>query len=140
MLFRVIEHYADDLFENIVANKRDLHNEECFVCLSVDFDEELFPMSLESNNVYFTRECNCIGFIHKKCLDEWYEFNQKCPICRLYMEKKTTHNLACIVCRRIYDKSVDCIIICRYIMEIWLAVATLLMWWQMLQTYTMKQQ
>jgi len=140
MLFRVIDHYADDLFENIVANKSDLHNEECFVCLSVDFDEELFPMSLESNNVYFTRECNCIGFIHKKCLDEWYEFNQKCPICRLYMEKKTTHNLACIVCRRIYDKSVDCIIICRYIMEIWLAVATLLMWWQMLQTYTMKQQ
>jgi hypothetical protein len=139
MLFRVIEHYPDDLFENIVANKSDLHNEECFVCLSVDFDDELFPMSLESNNVCYTRECNCIGFIHKKCLAEWYEFNQKCPICRLYMEKKTTRNLVCVVCRRIYDKSVDCIIICRYIMEIWLAMATLLMWWQMLQTYTTKQ-
>ena len=140
MLFRVIEHYDDDLFENIVANKSDLYNEECFVCLSVDFDDELFPMSLESNNVYYTRECNCIGFIHNKCLDKWYEFNKKCPICRLYMKKKTTRNLVCIVCRRIYDKSVYCIIICRYIMEIWLAMAMVLIWWQMLQTYTTKQQ
>ena len=134
MLFRVIEHYSDDLFENIVANKSDVPREECFVCLSFDFDDELFPMSLESNNVCYIRTCNCIGFIHKKCLDTWYALNNKCPICRMYMKKKTTRGFICIVCKKIYDKSLYCIIIVRNIMEIWMAMAMVLILWRMLQT------
>jgi len=124
MLYRLIEHYDDDLFETIVANK------ECFVCLSVDFDDELFPMSLENNNICYTRKCNCIGFIHRKCLDKWYALNQKCPVCRVYMKKTTTDNLICIVFRRIYDKSVYCIIIFTSIMEIWLTMILILIWWR----------
>ena len=116
MLFRVMEHYADDLFENISPNEQ---KAECFVCLSVDVDNELYPMKLGDNNLYI-RKCSCIGFIHKKCLDTWFSMNSKCPICRIYMKKRVISTAETVV-RQTFGMNLFCIFLFRNMCKIiWL--------------------
>lgn len=116
MLFRLMEHYADDLFENIVPDK---HIDECFVCLSVEVDDELYTIKLGDNNLYI-RNCKCVGFIHQKCLDTWFSMNSKCPICRIYMKKRIIGTAEAVV-RQTFCRNLFCIFLFRNICKImWL--------------------
>lgn len=116
MLFRVMEHYTDDLFENIVPDK---YMDECFVCLSVEGDDELCPMKLGDNNLYI-RKCRCVGFIHQTCLDTWVSMNSKCPICRMYMKKRIISTAEAVI-RRTFGMNLFCIFLFRNICKIiWL--------------------
>jgi len=106
MLFRVIEHYRDDDFiKNVSANEKNTCTDECFVCLSVELYDEVSPIKLRGDDEYL-RGCCCDGFIHRRCLDDWYAVSGKCPVCRLYMEKKIHPPRAVIIC--IYIVTVLC--------------------------------
>ena len=134
MLFRVMEHYADDLFENIVPNK---HTDECFVCLSVEVDDELCPMKLGDNNLYI-RNCMCVGFIHQKCLDTWFSINSKCPICRIYMKKRTICTAEAIV-RQAFGMNLFCIFLFRNICKIMWLISILIITMRVFTVYTSGQ-
>ena len=106
MLFRVVDHYSDDdFFDNGVVKKNNTCTDECFVCLSVELDDEECPIKLGCNDLYL-RICRCDGFIHQKCLDDWYDVSKKCPVCRIYMEKKIHHPQVAVIC--IYIVTVVC--------------------------------
>jgi hypothetical protein len=96
MLFKLVEHYDyeeindNNILENNNINKnnnKDKDNFECFICYEMTCENELEPIKLNSK-IYYLKNCNCDGFIHKKCLTIWYNKNKKCPICRMYMEEK----------------------------------------------------
>ena len=106
MLFRLVDHYRDDDFiKNVSANEKNICADECFVCLSVELYDEPYPIKLRRDDVYL-RNCCCDGFIHKKCLDDWYDVSSKCPVCRLYMEKKIHPPRIAVIC--IYIVTVLC--------------------------------
>jgi hypothetical protein len=81
MIYRLVEHYNDDieLYEN---NKI----EECFICFELVIENNVKPISLK-RQCYYLKFCGCDGWIHKNCLDEWCLTSNKCPICRTYMTK-----------------------------------------------------
>jgi hypothetical protein len=85
MFFRIVDHYNDDEFKNnsnIFENKK---NEDiCFICYEIKSENENKPLKLNSQE-YYIKRCNCDGWIHKKCLDKWYDKSKQCPICRIYM-------------------------------------------------------
>ena len=58
-------------------------NCECFVCLQ-DFslDNKLTPIRLIHQTLYI-KSCMCDGWIHYSCLENWYNANDSCPICRV---------------------------------------------------------
>lgn len=106
MLFRVVEHYRDDDFiENVPSNEKNSCSDECFVCLSVELHDEVCPIKLRRDDVYL-RNCCCDGFIHRRCLDDWYDVSSKCPVCRLYMVKKLHPPRYAVIC--IYIVTVIC--------------------------------
>jgi len=80
MLFRTYDPYYDDLVINSETNV-------CFICYEVLF-ENMKPIKLNSK-IYYMKNCNCDGFIHKKCIDTWYNINNSCPICRTAIVKNT---------------------------------------------------
>ena len=87
MYFRVIDHYQDDEDNDIIHNNNDNDNDndinsiECFVCYEIRNENECNPIKLRSQ-IYYSKKCSCDGFIHKKCLDKWFNTNKSCPICR----------------------------------------------------------
>lgn len=83
MLFRVCEHYNDD---EVLCNKY-IEIDECFVCYEITTNLESQPTSLRLQTKYY-KKCNCNGWIHKNCLDIWYNKEKKCPICRNIMTEK----------------------------------------------------
>jgi len=56
---------------------------ECFICFD-DLKDK--PIQLK-NQTYYYKKCKCNNYIHKKCLDDWYENKHKCPICRNHINK-----------------------------------------------------
>lgn len=74
MLFRTFEPYYNDDIE--------LYNETnfCFICYEFLYENEK-PFKLNSK-IYYLKNCMCEGFIHKKCIETWYNINKSCPICR----------------------------------------------------------
>jgi hypothetical protein len=106
MLFRVVDHYKeDDFIDNSVVKKKNTCTDECFVCLSVELNDEECPINLRRDDAYL-RNCCCDGFIHRKCLDDWYDVSSKCPVCRLYMAKKIRPPRAAVIC--IYIVTLAC--------------------------------
>jgi hypothetical protein len=85
MLFRVVEHY-DDLpeQEEIIYNES---KNECLLCLEMNTYDKLVPVDLKTQQVYL-KMCNCGGWFHITCLQEWYDVSKSCPICRVYMKKR----------------------------------------------------
>lgn len=75
MIFRVYDHY----YEN---QSNCIKPDECFVCYELSTDLETFPISLKSQNSY-NKQCGCDGWIHKQCLDKWFNQQKNCPVCRL---------------------------------------------------------
>ena len=95
MYFRAIDHYQDDednedndiIYNNNNNNNNNTDNNtdninliECFVCYESRNGNE-YPIKL-CNQIYYTKLCYCDGFIHKKCLDKWFNKNKSCPVCR----------------------------------------------------------
>lgn len=79
MLFRTFEPYNDDYVnENI-----------CFICYETKTDDELQTITLNLQEDY-VKICNCNGFAHNKCLKNWYDKSNKCPICRKDVYKRIT--------------------------------------------------
>ena len=80
MLFRMIDHY--DIYNN---DYRSLEDEiYCLICHDKDYQQK--PIKL-NNNVYYLKKCKCDGYIHKKCLDKWFDINMSCPYCRKEITK-----------------------------------------------------
>lgn len=76
MLFRTFEPYEDNII--IVEPKI------CFICYEnvlINNNSRETPINLY-NNKYYLKNCRCDSFIHKKCLDDWYNLHKSCPICR----------------------------------------------------------
>lgn len=78
MIFRVYEHYDD--------NQGDYNIQECFICYDITDDFKLNPINLKTQS-YYNKRCKCDGWIHKDCLDKWYQKQNKCPICRAEITK-----------------------------------------------------
>lgn len=81
MYFCVYEHY-DEIQPNYYEKKESKNIIECLVCLETKIVDELTPIKLKDQTLYFTR-CKCNSYIHKKCLKMWIEKQSICPICRV---------------------------------------------------------
>jgi len=83
MLFRTLDPYYD------MQNKQfpEKTHDECFICYQIMIEDNIVPLQLNEQNFY-TKMCNCIGSIHKECLERWIHSNNNCPVCRNRMTKK----------------------------------------------------
>lgn len=54
--------------------------EDCFICYEM-INNNKKPIRLKSE-CYYIKKCTCNGWIHKGCLDYWYNKKPVCPICR----------------------------------------------------------
>lgn len=80
--YSTFEHYND----NIQITKKKIYKKpECFICYEIINKP---PIRLK-NNRYYQQKCSCNCWIHKKCLDSWYNIKQTCPICRINIIKNT---------------------------------------------------
>jgi hypothetical protein len=80
--YSTFEHYND----NIQITKKKIYKKpECFICYEIINKP---PIRLK-NNRYYQQNCSCNCWIHKKCLDSWYNIKQTCPICRINIIKNT---------------------------------------------------
>ena len=60
-------------------------NCDCFICLQErSMETNLPPFRLKNQN-YYIKSCNCDGWIHYACLEDWMHVNNSCPICRMVM-------------------------------------------------------
>ena len=97
MIFRVYEHYDD--------NQIDYNIQECFICYDITDDFKLKPVCLKTQS-YYNKRCKCDGWIHKDCLDKWYQKQNKCPICRAAITKNDSNsNITTIIIQ--YSKTID---------------------------------
>lgn len=89
MIFINTQHYENEkhkeIINEIVNETKEEH--ECFVCYELSIDNETSPIELFKQTDYI-KMCLCNGWIHKKCLMNWYETSGNCPICRKLIQKK----------------------------------------------------
>ena len=85
MIFRTFEHYNDHVF---FQNEKNV----CFICYEINNANEYEPVKLNSQTDYI-KNCNCNGWIHKKCLNKWYNKSRSCPICRIYVNKRLANKI-----------------------------------------------
>ena len=89
MIFINTQHYENEkhkeIINEIVNETKEEH--ECFVCYELSIDNETSPIEL-FNQTDYIKMCLCNGWIHKKCLMNWYETSGNCPICRKLIQKK----------------------------------------------------
>lgn len=89
MYFGVVDHYNYDTYDLI--NVETINNDnidQCFICFEIKCPNGNYPIKLNSK-LYYYKKCSCDGFIHKFCLDIWYNKSSRCPICRDIIEKRT---------------------------------------------------
>jgi hypothetical protein len=112
MYFSTCDHYlcdAEDLhntddtdtLENMNEANHIVEYNICFVCLEIkDPYQNEYCITLH-NNLYI-KICTCNGWIHKRCLNIWYNQNKQCPVCLCKMiQKMETRDVTCI---SIYSK------------------------------------
>jgi hypothetical protein len=104
MYFRVTDHYEDNINNETIEDNEEINEEinenenenliECFVCYEFKTERREKPIKLYGQN-YYVKHCVCDGFIHKKCLDKWFEQNGTCPICRnnIYENNNLIHSI-----------------------------------------------
>ena len=83
MLFRTFDPYYND---EVTIYK----NEDCFICYENERDKKFKIIKLKLQNDY-EKLCNCDGWVHIECLNKWYDRSNKCPICRIKINKKITY-------------------------------------------------
>jgi hypothetical protein len=91
MFFCTYEHYDDTQPNYYDNNNNDNNNEvsECFICFDIKISNETTPIKLKKQTIYF-KTCSCDCFVHNICLQQWFEKNNTCPICRIIVRKKNT--------------------------------------------------
>ena len=90
-----------DTLENMNEENHIIEYNICFVCLEVkDLCENEYCITLH-NNLYI-KVCACNGWIHKSCLNIWYNQNKQCPVCLCKMIQKT--ETKDVTCSSIYSK------------------------------------
>ena len=93
MLFNICENYynkQEDEYKEITKNEINIENaenddNECFICYETTFDKIIKL----NNQCFYFKTCKCDGYIHKQCLDIWFDTTNKCPICRNFINKNT---------------------------------------------------
>lgn len=85
-------YFGLDTYDDYYIEKNNNNNNNiidyCFICYEIRCGDETYPIKLNSN-IYYIKNCVCDGYIHKKCLDLWYNNYPNCPICRIDIEKRT---------------------------------------------------
>jgi len=77
MIFRTLEIYdLNDCNENNIKEEQP----ECFICFETRINNEELPIKFKKQT-YFYKFCECDCFVHINCIDNWYNFNNSCPIC-----------------------------------------------------------
>ena len=89
MYFPVIDHYFDNDTNNDQNNYNKIINiiedNECLICLEII--DNTHKNCIKLQNMFYDKVCLCDGWIHHRCLDNWYTNNEKCPICLCNMIK-----------------------------------------------------
>jgi len=80
MYFRLIDHYPN------FSEDDPPELNECLICLEINTPDNLKPIDLKRQQIYL-KKCDCGGWVHLKCLCEWHDISNSCPICRLHMTK-----------------------------------------------------
>jgi hypothetical protein len=81
MLFRICDHYYEPKQYNVNNNEE----KECFIC----YENKNDPMIDLKKQCFYYKKCKCGGYVHKNCLDIWFETMPKCPICRNSINKNS---------------------------------------------------
>lgn len=81
MFFSTTEHYND----NFVIDPNE--NDTCFICL--ENENNYCNLIMLNRQQVYTCYCQCNGWIHHTCLNQWLDIKQTCPLCRRRMIKNT---------------------------------------------------
>ena len=57
---------------------------ECFICMQEIINNKTIHLNKQ---LFYWKDCECDGDIHKECLDKWATLYNNCPICRINMIK-----------------------------------------------------
>jgi hypothetical protein len=87
MLFGTFDPYYND-YEYLTHSKP-----ICFICYETANAYEWEPIQLNAQLDYI-KKCNCNSWIHKNCLNNWYNKSTSCPICRISISKKITRSMS----------------------------------------------
>ena len=92
MYFPVIDHYSDNddndqnkSCSNNYYENNIIQDNECLICLEIIDNTNKNCIKLQ--NIFYDKGCLCDGWIHHRCLDNWYTNYEKCPICLCNMMK-----------------------------------------------------
>ena len=74
----------DDIIDNNCNNNNSINSNnsenECLICLEVNNNNE---KTIKLNDLSSCEKlCECNGWFHKSCLDNWFIIKFTCPICR----------------------------------------------------------
>ena len=83
--------------EEILIHK-DKENDVCLICYSDD--ENVSFCNIEKKYIC-KKQCDCKIIIHEKCLINWYNYSESCPICRKNLKITTYCENFCIFIRRV---------------------------------------
>ena len=80
--YDTFDSYNDNDNDNniIIKKKKKRKYEDCFICFQI-INNKKTPFRLKSE-CYYQKKCSCNGWVHKSCLDYWYNKKPVCPICR----------------------------------------------------------
>ena len=86
-------------------------SKECCICLQTDTEAKHKFFNFKKNKKYI-KNCKCNVDIHKKCLEDWFETKQSCPICntRINTQKTACKKMADILVK-IYSHAESTILI-----------------------------
>ena len=79
MFFPTTEHYNDTCV--IAPNK----NDTCFICF--ENENNYCNLIMLNRQQMYICYCQCNGWIHHTCLNQWLDIKQTCPLCRRRMIK-----------------------------------------------------
>lgn len=72
--------------------------EECSICLDIDVEVSVDGV-VDPNINYNDKKwgiTQCGHKFHKKCILQWFNVKETCPICRIVLEKETDENISII--------------------------------------------
>jgi E3 ubiquitin-protein ligase DOA10 len=79
----------------------------CFICLQ----------NTETRLQTIDKQCICDGYVHTKCINEWYNHSANCPICR-----KATRETAFPELLPKEDINVDAIVYTMFLITVFIIV------------------
>lgn len=71
-------------------NTKYSEDHECLICLEINDKNDFICIKIQ--NMFYSKDCLCNGWIHHYCLDIWYIQNKRCPICLCKMSKNETND------------------------------------------------